>query len=115
MTADSYIAGMSYANFICKAYNLDASNQKHFSYCAKMRNLIDAENGGISISKSVKKQFDDVKGYLTKAIDKYLTRKEITLVQREKLEELKERTNYVINSSGLMNIVEDGLEIVSSN
>ena len=115
MPIDSYLEGTLYENFICRAYNCSYTTKNGAHQCF-MSNLINAENGDMSVKHllSAEKQLVKVKMYMIKAFDKFLKQKGITFEKREKLEELREMTSYATNSTGLMDIVKKGLEITQN-
>ena len=115
---ESYKKGMDYEAFIRRAYNCSREMESSVdgADCSYMQNLIDLENGKSWVShlQSVEKQFEEVQTYIVNAIDKFLTKKEITDEQREKLKELRGEAIVAFNSTRLMNVIEVGLEVTHS-
>lgn len=111
MSNDFYSDAMPYEWFICRAHNClrQSRNGADMSF---MRNLMFAEAGSNAVSHLPKydKQLEKVKGYMDKALDKFLKRK-LTAEEKSKINELKERLVMAYSTSALMQIVEEGLEV----
>lgn len=113
MGIDAYKSGMRYEIFICRAYK-SSNNSKNGAHLSYMRNLIDAENGESFVShlSSATKQLVEVKKYISKAIDKYLKNK-LTDGEKDALINLKDKTGMATDSSDLLEIIEEGLQLTN--
>jgi len=111
MSKDFYTDATPYEFFIRRAHKClqQRRNGAHMSF---MRNLMLAEVGNSAVSHLPKydKQLEKVKGYMDKALDKFLKRK-LTTDEKSKLNELKEQLIVANSTSALMQIVEEGLVI----
>lgn len=105
-TTDSYTKGMSYENFIRRAFQCD-NGSKHGAQVSFVRNLIDTENQEAWVKQLPKfeKQLEKVKDYLTKAIEKYLKRNP-SPNEKVSLLALNEEVKTAYTSSQIVSIVE---------
>ncbi len=110
MNSDSYQKGAMYEAFIRRAHQSvkTSSNGADSSF---MQNLIDMESGRSNVKHlgSADKQVEKVKGYIDKALDKFLSKK-LTDEERQQLTILKMRTERAYSSADLMGVVNAGLE-----
>lgn len=113
MSLESYAygKGMKYEIFIRRAHKCDRG-MKNGAEVGFVRNLIDSENEE-SFTKHLPKfdkQLENVRKYLLKAIDKFLSRKP-TEDEKTSLISLREDVENASTSSEIVSIVENGLEI----
>jgi hypothetical protein len=111
MTPESYGKGTKYEMFIRRAHKCDRG-MKHGADVAFLGHLIDTENQEpiAEFLPKFDKQFEPVKKYILKAIDKFLSRKP-TEDEKNSLVSLREDTENASTSSEIVSIVENGLEI----
>jgi hypothetical protein len=108
---EAYDNGFNYEIFIARAhrvYDRDAKTGADVSY---MKNLINTENG-VDLSRllgSYEKQFIKVKGFISKALDKYF-KMELNDKERQELELLKTELSRASSSKDLIAIVNRGLD-----
>jgi len=109
---NAYNDGYSYETFIRRAFKNVTSEGKNGEHAIQMTSLIDIEEGKdlSKLASSNVKQLEKVKGYLAKAIGKFLKMK---LDKKEKFEFLAMKTavEKAQSSSDLIAVVERGLAI----
>ena len=112
--AYAYKQGSYYENFMCRAYQT-SDTTKTGMHGSAMQNLIDAENGQTLVDwlGSFDKQLIKVKGYMQKALDKFLQMK-LAPSTLETLEEMKRRVAIARSTSELMLVVERTMEMTQS-
>jgi hypothetical protein len=102
--------GHYYEIFMSGAFD-DTGSNKHGVHASNMVNLINAENGhGFDFLPSYYDQFINVKGFMNKALDKYILRKR-NADTIAKLELLKVKVQTASSTVDLMEVVNSGLEI----
>ncbi len=85
---------------------------RHGADVCYMKNLMDAEKGSSHVRHlgSFQKQFLSVQGYLIKALDKFLSKK-LSIEERARLTQLRNRTEKAFSSQQLLDVVNDGLDV----
>jgi hypothetical protein len=108
MAGESYANGMNYEIFIRRAFKCERG--KHGAETSLLRFLLEADGGNNNLSGPYSKQFEKVKSYLTKAIDKFISRKP-TNEELKGLIQLKEEVLDAPNASALVSIIRYGLDL----
>ncbi|MCR9015335.1 hypothetical protein [Aquiflexum gelatinilyticum] len=103
---ETYMHGNSYEFFIRRAFNCERG--KHGAETAYFKFLLMADIGKNFLSKPYEKQFKDVKGYIIKAIDKFLQRKP-TSDEQIFLASMRARVESAENATDLVNPIIEGL------
>lgn len=104
---ETYSHGSSYEFFIRRAFNCDRG--KHGAETAYLKYLLMSDLGKNFLSQPYEKQFTEVKGFIIKAIDKFLTRKP-TEIEKTFLEQMKMSINKSNKATELVQLINDGLE-----
>lgn len=110
---DDYQKGSDYEIFIHRA-NRSYDTSKPGTHGSVIQNLIRVENGDTSWVKyhgSYEKQFEKVKVYIHKAMDKYLKMKKIPHENLEQLRFLKNKIDRAYSSDDLMYIIQKSIEL----
>ena len=111
MSSQSYMDGMKYEIFIRRAHKCERG-MRNGAEVAFVRNLIDCENNE-SFTKHLPKfdkQLEEVRKYILKAIDKFLSRKP-TEDEQSGLLSLRDDTENASTSSEIVSIIDTGLEL----
>lgn len=108
MSPDNYGNTLHYEYFIRRAYK-SLRTTKNGADSSFMEALMNIENG-TARSGNLDKQLTKVKGYMEKALDKFLKFK-LTEDERAGLLQLKEDLEPAYSSGQLMRIVTDGLAL----
>lgn len=111
MNSLNYEKGMLYEAFIKNVYKASESNSRNGAFSAYMQYLLEAEDGNNLSVLSKKKQFDNVKKYLKKALDK-LESKRIKTEQMIFLKQLKNDLDNAISGYDLCEIVTKASQLV---
>jgi hypothetical protein len=112
-TVDDYKKGIDYEIFVQRA-NRVYDNSKPGMHGSIMQNLIRVENGDTSFVKfhgSYEKQFEKIKTYMNKAMDKYLKMKKIPAENLNRIQVLKTQIDRASSSDSLMNIIHETIEL----
>ena len=104
---ETYAHGSSYEFFIRRAFICDRG--KHGAETAYLKFLLMSDLGKNFLSQPYKKQLAEVKGFLIKAIDKFLIRKP-TESEKLFLEQMKISVNDSSKATELVQLINDGLE-----
>lgn len=104
---DTYMHGSFYEIFIRRAFNCDRG--KHGAETAYLKYLLMSDLGKNFLSQPYEKQLTEVKGFLVKAIDKFLTRKP-TESEKLFLEQMRISVNNSNRATELVQFINDGLE-----
>ena len=104
---DTYSHGSSYEFFIRRAFNCDRG--KHGAETAYLKFLLMSDLGKNFLSQPYGKQLAEVKGFLIKAIDKFLNRKP-TDSEKLFLEKMRFSVENSTKATELVQLIEDGLE-----
>lgn len=108
MAGESYANGMNYEIFIRRAFKCERG--KHGAETALFQYLLEADAGRNSLTGSYSKQFEKVKAYLVKAIDKFLSRKP-TEQELNGLLLLKQQVTNAYSASDLVGVIRYGLDL----
>lgn len=108
MAGESYANGMNYEIFIRRAFKCERG--KHGAETALLQYLLEADAGRNSLINSYSKQFEKVKTYLIKAIDKFLSRKP-TEQELNGLIQMKHQVMNAYSASALVSIIRQGLDL----
>lgn len=105
--SEAYMHGNSYEFFIRRAFNCDRG--KHGAETSYFKFLLLAEMGKNYLSQPYNKQLSEVKIYLIKAVDKFLTRKPTTS-EKSFLIEMRSEIEDANDATTLVPIIKSGLE-----
>ena len=105
---ETYTHGNSYEFFIRRAFNCDRG--KHGAETGYLRFLLLSDLGQNYLSQSYEKQLAEVKQFLLKAIDKFLSRNP-TETEKVFLEQMKNYVSNVAKATQLVQPIIDGLEM----
>lgn len=107
----SYTESFGYEHFVRRAFNCN-SGTRHGAHQSFMQNLIDSEKGASHVNhlSSTEKLLDEVKKYLLKACDKYLTFK-LTADEKQHIRQIHSGIENSYDSGQLMALINQGLEI----
>lgn len=106
---DDYKKGSDYETFMHRAFR-KSDTSKPGMHGSMIQNLIRVENGDTSFVKwhgSFEKQFEKVKIYIHKAMDKYLKMKKIPPENLARLEVLNFKIDRVYSSDDIMSIIKE--------
>ena len=111
MPAEFYTKSMLYEVFIRRAHQCERQ-RRNGADNSFMQNIMRKESGGASANRlpSLEKQMEKVKGYMEKALDKFLKRK-LSEEEAAVLSSLKARLASAHSATALMEIVEEGLAV----
>ncbi|MDR1504668.1 MAG: hypothetical protein LBT43_19640 [Prevotella sp.] len=99
-----------YENFITRAYK-KGNNNENGAHASFMMNLIREEKGfHVATLPDITEQLISIKKYISDAIDVFL-KKDVTDTEYESLIILKDKVKAAKNSSDLIQIINEGLEI----
>lgn len=104
---ETYTHGGSYEFFIRRAFNCDRG--KHGAETAYLKYLLMSDLGKNFLSQPYEKQLTEVKGFLIKAIDKFLARKP-TESEELFLDEMRKSVSKANKATELVQVINDGLE-----
>jgi len=110
---DDYKKGSDYEIFIHRA-NRSYDTSKPGTHGSVIQNLIRVESGDTSWVKyhgSFEKQIEKVKGYMHKAMDKYLKMKKISTENLEQIRILKNKIDTAYSSDDLMFIINKSIDL----
>ena len=108
MTSSNYTKGMLYEAFMKKAFKWPESNPRNGADAAAMGNLLEAEDGNwLDFLPPRDKQFNTVKIYLMKALDKLLKSKKMKPIQIMYLERAKLRIDSAFSGYDLYEVVRE--------
>lgn len=113
---DSYKDGMTYEIFMHRAFKT-SDNSKPGMHCSIIQNFVQIESGDTSFAKwhgSFDKQFEKIKNYMHKAMDKYLKMKKISPANLERLDILNLQIDRAYSSDDLMSIIRESIELTQS-
>lgn len=105
--------GSFYEVFIHRAFK-SSDTSKPGTHGSVIENIARVENGNTSFVKwqgTLSKQLSNAKGYMQKAMDKYLKMKSISIENRSRLEVLKKAIDQAKSSEDLMVIVYESLDL----
>ena len=112
-TVEDYKKGSYYEIFVHRA-NKTSDTSKSGMHGSIMQNLIRVENGDTSFVKfhgSYEKQFEKIKTYMNKAMDKYLKMKKIPAENLSRIQILKNQIDRASSSDNLMAIIHETIEL----
>ena len=114
MAIDSYAEGMSYENFMKRAFQT-SDNNKPGIHLSNMKNLIDAESGESWVSHlpPAKKQLEKVKNYIEKAFVKLIKLNKEKVVKSQ-LSDLKMDILESQSADELSHIIRQALDLTRS-
>ena len=113
---DSYKDGMTYEIFMHRAFR-SSDNSKPGMHCSIIQNLVRVEQGDNSFVKwhgSFDKQFEKVKYYMHKAMDKYLKMKNIPPDNLNKIEMLNSKIDRANSTDDLLTIIDETIELTQA-
>jgi hypothetical protein len=113
---DSYKDGMNYEIFMHRAFK-SSDTSKPGMHCSIIENLLRAEQGDTSFVKwhgSFDKQFEKVKYYMHKAMDKYLKMKKIPSENLNRIEILNSKIDRAYSTDDLLTIIVETIELTDS-
>ncbi len=114
--AFAYKEGSFYEIFMHRAFNT-TDRTKPGMHGSAMQNLINVENGNttmIDFLGNFDKQLNQVKKFMHKGMDKYLTNNKLSVENKYTLRTLKQGIDHSDTSLELMNIVYKTLDITRS-
>lgn len=117
MSPDYYKEAYKYELFMCKALDNYDPHSNQMLHMSNLQNLMRIENGDDSFKKyhgSFEKQMSTVKGYMLKAMTKYLSKKKITHEQRDVLTIQAQRIEYATNTDTLRSAIDIVLDVMAS-
>lgn len=106
---EDYTRGMSYEILIRRAFKCD--RYKHGADVGTLRLLIETERGEPFIKTPIAKQWAEVRKYLGKAFEKFLTYKGLSQEEITILEHLKNSVAIAQTTADITVIIDAGLEI----
>ncbi|GAB2798555.1 hypothetical protein GCM10027275_50120 [Rhabdobacter roseus] len=107
-STETYQRGNDYEFFIRRAFKCERG--KHGAETQTFKILLDAEYGSSDTPKDYDKRLEKVKGYLAKAVAKFLSRKP-TQAEKEGLERMAPRIQRAGSAAELSKFLEFGLDL----
>ena len=107
-SGETYQQGNFYEFFIRRAFKCERG--LHGAETTTFKILLDAEYGNLPSLKDYDKRLEKVKGYLVKAVQKFLKRKP-TPNEKEGLEQLELQVQNARSASELARLIDRGINI----